>query len=175
MTGELTPSFATPPSLMQAVHDVLAGIDDPEMPVSIVELGMVHRVAADGSTVRVTVLPTFVGCPALEMLRDEIVRRVAALDGVRSVEVTYCFDPAWTPERITARGRERLREIGVTVPPRESATAAPVTVQIGLPDAPCPFCGSRQTRLESAFGPTRCRSIHYCTACKNPFERLKPL
>ena len=148
---------------------MLATIDDPEMPISIVDLGIVERVDVDGGKVCISITPTFTGCPALQMIDDEITRAVGALPDVDEVVIKHVFDPPWRADRISEAGRERLREHGVTVP-------APRVVQMGIPTqetVPCPFCESEQTNLDSPFGPTRCRMIYYCTSCRNTFEHLK--
>jgi ring-1,2-phenylacetyl-CoA epoxidase subunit PaaD len=150
---------------------VLQTIDDPEMPISIVDLGLVEKVelrtSQDGMDVSVEILPTFVGCTALPVIESEIQRRVSALAGVVRVNVTISYSPAWSVDRITAAGRESLRRHGVTVPQagEDGTINAPV----------CPFCGSSHVRQESAFGPTRCRAIWYCKSCRQPFEHLKRL
>jgi ring-1,2-phenylacetyl-CoA epoxidase subunit PaaD len=156
------------------IQAVLGTIDDPEMPISIVDLGIVEDVAIEGQRVSVTIVPTFVGCPALDMIRREIVEKVGRLEGVHDVEVHFVHDPPWTVDRISPRGRESLRAHGVVVPPHGAAPpAATVTLQTSA--IACPFCGSTQTSLESPFGPTRCRQILYCRSCGNPFEGLKRL
>jgi len=156
------------------IQEVLQTIDDPEMPISIVELGLVEGVEVDGRTARIRLMPTFVGCPALDVLRQDVVTRTRELDEIEDVEVEFVMDPAWSVDRISERGRERLREIGITVPKACGSTAGPELIQIGLPETvPCPYCDSRETRRESVFGPTRCRMIYYCDACKNQFEHMK--
>ena len=154
------------------ILDVLRTIDDPEMPISIVDLGIVEevRIAADpADPVEIVILPTFVGCPALPMIEQDITRKVGRLDGVENVRVRFVFDPPWSVDRITAQGRKSLEEIGVTVP---SVARSPELVQINLPVA-CPFCKATDTRVTSPYGPTRCRMIYYCNACKNSFEHMK--
>jgi ring-1,2-phenylacetyl-CoA epoxidase subunit PaaD len=99
------------------------------------------------------------------MIEDEVRRKVAALPGVAAVEVRSRFDPPWSVERISPAGREALRRHGVTVP-----EAAP-DAEPGPPH--CPFCDSAAVHLDSPFGPTRCRMIYYCDACRNSFEHLK--
>ena len=152
-----------------AVLAVLQMINDPEMPISIVDLGMVHAVRiADqpAGRVQVDILPTFVGCPALPVIEQEIRKRVGALPGVAGLEVRFLFDPPWSVDRINERGRESLRQIGITVPlavDADRSDAAPF----------CPFCGASAVHLESAFGPTRCRMIYYCESCRNSFEHMK--
>ena len=151
------------------IRALLATIDDPEMPISIIDLGIVAGVEVDDREARVLITPTFTGCPALQMIDDQIVQIIGALPEVDKVVVTHVFDPPWRADRISEAGRERLREHGVTVP-------APRFVQMGIPTketVPCPFCKSEQTNLDSPFGPTRCRMIYYCTSCRNTFEHLK--
>jgi len=170
------------------VLDVLRDIDDPEMPISIVDLGLVEAINRDENErgrVEIDILPTFVGCPALDMIRDEIVEKVSALDDVETVEVRFLFDPAWSVDRITDAGRASLAAHGVTVPERGggacgsgsgggTAAGAPhVITTLRTSAVPCPFCGSTNTRLDSPFGPTRCRMIYYCDACRNGFEHMK--
>jgi ring-1,2-phenylacetyl-CoA epoxidase subunit PaaD len=165
----------------EQLWDVLRTIDDPEMPISIVDLGLVERVqqAPDGR-VEIDLLPTFVGCPALTYLEEEVTRQVARLPGVTRVAVRFRYSPAWSVERITDAGRERLRRAGITTPLRRASggsSEGPELVALtvaGQREAPaCPLCGGRQAELESAFGPTRCKMIYYCPTCRNSFEHMK--
>ncbi len=166
----------------QAILDVLRTIPDPEMPISIVDLGLIETVgvtsSADGNVVEVVALPTFVGCPALDMIRRDIESRVGEMPGVESVHVQWVNDPPWSVDRISEAGRESLREHGVTVPDTGNRldvhqVSATVPITVGATAIPCPFCGSMDTQLDSPFGPTRCRMIYYCDACRNTFEHLK--
>jgi ring-1,2-phenylacetyl-CoA epoxidase subunit PaaD len=139
-----------------AVLAALASVADPEIPaVSIVDLGMVEDVRVDDDAIRIELLPTFVGCPALEAIRLAVVERLAAFD--RPVEVEFGFRVPWTTDRITSEGRDRLRASGFA-PPDE---------------ATCPYCGSANVMLDNLFGPTQCRSMRYCRACRQPFESFK--
>jgi len=151
-------------SLEEQIWAVLGAIEDPELPVSITDLGLIQAVRVDGPRVHVTMRPTFSACPAIGVIREDIRRRVAALAGVDAVEVAVSFAPPWTMDRMTARARERLFSHGVSV---ERLGGAGRGVQ-------CPFCGSTNTRLDNPFGPTLCRSIYYCLDCKNPIERFRP-
>lgn len=159
------------------IRDALATIPDPEMPISIVDLGMVHAVRLDPAAgcVEVDILPTFVGCPALDIIRERIGRVLSDLDGVTQVRVQFMHDPPWTPDRISDAGRASLRQFGVVVPPRgePQSQAVPLTVAGEPPPPACPFCGSDEVRLESRFGPTRCKMIWYCPSCHNSFEQIK--
>ena len=169
-----------------AILDVLRTIPDPEMPINIVDLGLVEAVrvkngredASVSSSIEIDLLPTFIGCPALDMIAGDVRAKLGAIPGVRNVTVNWLFDPPWSVDRITPAGRASLKEHGVTVPERGShldvpGHDAPQSVTLHTSAIPCPFCGSRSTYLDSPFGPTRCRMIYYCNACKNSFEHLK--
>ena len=151
-----------------AVRAALAEVPDPEIPVvSVVDLGLVERVDVAGGRIAVDLLPTFVGCPALDAIRQAVETRLGAFG--EPVEVRFTTRVPWTSDRITSQGRERLTAAGLAPPGPSNdliALEAPV---------PCPHCGSSRTRLENVFGPTQCRSIRYCTSCRQPFESLKPV
>jgi ring-1,2-phenylacetyl-CoA epoxidase subunit PaaD len=174
------------PVAAEAVWAALAEVPDPEIPaLSLVDLGVVNRVELDpdADAVRVELLPTFVGCPAIEQMRAAAAERLAGLAGRVEVEVTMA-EP-WTSDRITPKGRRKLRDSGFAPPSRGASRPAPlietiaVRPGIGRPgggDAEavaCPWCGSTETDLENPFGPTLCRAIHWCRACRQPFERFK--
>jgi ring-1,2-phenylacetyl-CoA epoxidase subunit PaaD len=148
---------------LPAVWEALADVEDPELPISITDMGLVLAVTGTGRDVRVALLPTFTGCPALEVIRDRVRQRVAAVPGIDRVDVVFVFEPAWTIDRMSEAGRARLTAHGVSVP--RPGAAAPVA---------CPVCGSTNTTLENPFGPTLCRAIYYCRDCRNPVERFKP-
>ena len=151
------------------VMSVLQHVNDPEIPVlSVVDLGIIAavRVEADGVTVDMT--PTFVGCPALDVIRGDIRRAVEEI-GEKNVAVNVVFDPPWTSDRITENGRRVLKEFGLAPPGRRCGT----NESPDLGATPCPFCDSQDTELESIFGPTLCRSIHYCRSCLQSFEHFK--
>ena len=164
-----------------SVWAALASVHDPEIPpCSIVDLGIVERVDVSESAIEVDLLPTFAGCPALDVIEADVTRAVEDVAGGRDVRVRFVYSPPWTSDRITPRGREALRTYGVTPPGRLGEEAGPTTfvplaaVRNPAPPLTCPFCGSRQTVVESQFGPTLCRTIHFCQACRNPFEGFKP-
>ena len=164
------------PDMLASIDATLAEIPDPELPCSIIDLGLVEQVDIDADGhVHIVLLPTFTGCPALDMIADNVTREVTAIDGVASCRVKWVFDPPWSPDRINERGRASLKEHGVSVPTCGGGTPGPQEVQLRTSAVPCPWCDSRETRLESPFGPTRCRSIHYCDTCQNTFEDMKQL
>jgi ring-1,2-phenylacetyl-CoA epoxidase subunit PaaD len=158
----------------EAVWEALAEVPDPEIPVlSVVDLGLVHAVELDGERLRVELLPTFVGCPALELIRASVAERLADMAPVVEVEMTFAVP--WTSDRITAAGRRKLRDSGFAPPgPTATGDGRPLFSTIAMrPIATCPWCGSADTTLENLFGPTLCRSVFWCTACRQPFEQFK--
>ena len=158
---------------VEAVWSALAEVEDPEIPViSIVDLGVVRDVQVEGERVRVEFTPTFLGCPALEVMRDRMAEKIAELGVEANVEVV--LDDSWSTDRITPGGREKLREAGLAPPtPREAQ--APKLAQLRSAVFRCPYCGSTDTKLENLFGPTPCRSIRYCSACRQPYEQFKTI
>lgn len=153
-------------SLDRLVRDV----DDPELPhVTIGDLGIVRSVDVDDERAVVVLTPTYSGCPATEQIRDDVADVVTRAGFV--AEIRVALSPAWSTDWITERGRERLGRAGITPPP---PAPEPGTVPVDLPVA-CPRCGSRRTRLVSAFGATACKASYVCGACTEPFEAFKAL
>jgi ring-1,2-phenylacetyl-CoA epoxidase subunit PaaD len=157
----------------QQVWSALAEIPDPEIPViSLVELGVVRQVDVEGRRVRVEFTPTFLGCPALETMREAMSDRIRELGGEPDVRVVV--DDSWSTDRITPEGREKLREAGFA-PPAPRGAGTPTIVQLRSGSFRCPYCNSTDTRLENIFGPTPCRSLRYCASCRQPFEQFKTI
>jgi ring-1,2-phenylacetyl-CoA epoxidase subunit PaaD len=156
----------------QQLIDAVRGVRDPEIPaVTLGDLGVVQRVEMTPGRIEVDLLPTFVGCPALDIIKRDVQRAVGKLAGERSVMVTFVFDPPWTTDRISDEGKASMKLFGIAPPNGTNVRPMQPLLQIAVR---CPYCGSLDTVLESDFGPTLCRSIRYCNACKNPFEGFKP-
>lgn len=159
---------------LERAWQALAGVCDPEIPaISIVDLGLVRNVTLSEGRLEVELLPTFIGCPALDMIRANALEALEVLklepgSTIEQVGLTVSFAEPWTADRISPTGRAALRASGFAPP---ALVASPDVVA----RATCPYCGSRRTVLENAFGPTRCRSIHYCTDCRQPFEQFKDI
>ena len=157
----------------EQVWAALRDVPDPEIPVvSIVDLGVVRDVQVEDGRVRVAFTPTFLGCPALEVMREAMAARIEALGAQADVDVV--LDDSWSTDRITPEGREKLRRAGFA-PPAPRAAGQPALVQLQSRAFRCPYCGSSDTRLENIFGPTPCRSLRYCTSCRQPFEQFKTI
>ena len=165
---------ATTATLEAEAREALARVADPEIPVcSIVDLGMVQRLTVTADALDVDLLPTFVGCPAKDIIGEDVARALGEVAAGRVVRVRFVYDPPWTTERITEQGRAALRSFGIA-PHWETAAGGPVVVPLlCAPGVACPYCGSPETVQESAFGPTPCRAQHFCRDCRNPFEGFK--
>ena len=153
------------------IYSWLEEVKDPEIPVlSLVDLGVITNITAGPNGVRIELTPTFVGCPALDMMKSEIIE-VLHGKGIDEVEVEVTFREIWTSDRISEKGKAALKKFGLSPPPsRQIFTDLEV-----LEHAACPRCDGTNTEMKSAFGPTLCRSIHFCFDCREAFEQFKPL
>lgn len=155
----------------QELFDLLNEIPDPEVPaISIVELGVVRRITIDPSnqSVVVTMTPTYSGCPALEVMQEAVVTKLSSA-GVPTVKVVLEYAPAWTTDWLTDQTKEKLRCYGIAPPPDTNDLIAIGSIQ----HPACPYCGSKNTTLKSAFGSTACKALHFCSDCIQPFEEFK--
>lgn len=154
------------------VYLALKEVMDPEIPgLPITELGIVTKIEIDGKKLFVQLTPTFSGCPALKIIEDMVKERLVEMNQFEQISVKTSFETQWTTDLITDEGRAALKKHGLT-PPKQNPGYIDLDV---LSDTPCPFCDSRNTTLKSPFGPTLCRSLHYCNNCLQGFEGFKPL
>jgi ring-1,2-phenylacetyl-CoA epoxidase subunit PaaD len=168
------------PNPQSAVWDALREVTDPEIPtISVADLGVIHSVEVTPERLRVEILPTFVACPAIDVMRRAIHERLTALDVAPEVSVGVTFAAQWSSDRITPAGHAALRAAGFAPPADAPSFTADNVVDLNplgrvRPVLPaCPYCGSKNTLLENRFGPTLCRAIHYCNNCRQPFEAFK--
>jgi ring-1,2-phenylacetyl-CoA epoxidase subunit PaaD len=124
----------------------------------------------EGNKATIVMTPTFSGCPALHLIREQI-EQVARSQGFGQVEVKTVLSPAWTTDWITPEARERLRRYGIA-PPKPTSTQGSL-LQLEPSPTRCPRCGSLNTSVKNTFGPTLCKAIHVCNHCKEPFESFK--
>jgi ring-1,2-phenylacetyl-CoA epoxidase subunit PaaD len=160
-------------SAAQEIRDLVAAVPDPEIPVlTLADLGILRAVEETGAgRLRVTLTPTYSGCPAIDPIRDEV-QRVIAAAGHHDVEVRMVLAPAWTTDWISDEAREKLRAYGIAPPDPTSAHAPCVLLSRPVR---CPRCRSEDTREVSAFGSTPCQSQHVCNGCLEPFDRFKSI
>ena len=153
------------------VWQVLDQVKDPEIPVvSVVEMGLIRSVGWEGRKLLVTMTPTFVGCPALQVMQQEIKARLLSR-GVEQVEVRLVYSPPWSSDWIMTSARQKLRDFGLAPPPFIKGSDLDEVIQVAI----CPYCGSADTELANSFGPTLCRAIYICKNCRQPFEQFKPI
>ncbi|WP_456272171.1 1,2-phenylacetyl-CoA epoxidase subunit PaaD [Bacillus sp. AK031] len=153
----------------ESILRILQQVKDPEIDsVSIVELGMVEKAELHEGKATIKLLPTFMGCPALEIIKGNVEKALLEDSAVQQTDVDFLFSPPWTSDRVSDVGREKLKEFGIAPPPEKLDDDGGWKVN-------CPYCDSPYTTMENIFGPTACRSILYCKQCKNPFEAMKPI
>ena len=164
---------------VESVWQALAGVPDPEIPVvSIVDLGIVRGVEWRDDELVVTVTPTYSGCPATEVIMNDIGRALEAAGCARH-RLEIQLAPAWTTDWISAGARERLADFGIA-PPGAAATVARAIDASRLygrrvrAAVSCPRCGSVRTRELSRFGSTPCKAQYRCDDCLEPFDHFKP-
>jgi len=148
----------------------LDGVPDPEVPaLSVRDLGLVRELIVDGDAIEVFVTPTYSGCPATEVIAQNVHDALAAA-GFGPVTVTQRRAPAWTTDWISDEGRRKLHAYGIA-PPGAVSNA----IHIRPRQVACPRCNSRDTERLSAFGSTACKSLYRCLGCREPFEHFKAL
>lgn len=156
--------------ILNALHDV----KDPEIPtLSVVDLGIIIKVEVDENRIAtVTMTPTFSGCPALQIIQQQVKVKTRKVKGIKNSKVEVNFDVHWTTDMITDEGRATLKKFGIA-PPKCYAGADVAVEEVEQVD--CPYCGSSDTKMYTPFGPTLCRSIHKCNNCLETFEQFKPV
>jgi ring-1,2-phenylacetyl-CoA epoxidase subunit PaaD len=153
-------------------------VTDPELPMlTLADLGVLREVSEVDGTVVVSITPTYIGCPAMDTMHDDLVHALTQA-GYRDVEVRTVLQPAWSTDWITAQGLRKLAEAGIAPPgpaPRQTAGPIPLTLAWPKRRVGCPRCGSAETELVSEFGPTACKSLRRCRSCAEPFEHVKEI
>ena len=158
----------------ESILEILRSVRDPEIPViSIVDLGVVKniKISPEGA-VSVDLVPTFAGCPAINMMADDIKKQCNEA-GIDDVTVNVRTNTSWTSDQISDEGRVKLKKFGLSPPPKLKGKE--LEDFDTLKEAECPKCNSTNTVLRSVFGPTACRAIHFCKNCHETFEQMKPL
>jgi ring-1,2-phenylacetyl-CoA epoxidase subunit PaaD len=164
------------------IWEWLKEVPDPEIPVlSIIDLGIVREVncGSKRSAARITITPTYSGCPAMVVIAEEI-RATMKRHGVDDLVLETVLSPAWTTDWMSEDAKERLRAYGVAPP---SKLVKITGLETGLPFAgddsdpteliACPQCGSIRTEEISRYGSTACKALYKCKSCLEPFDAFK--
>jgi ring-1,2-phenylacetyl-CoA epoxidase subunit PaaD len=153
-------------------------VTDPELPaLTLADLGVLRDVREEGGVVVVEITPTYSGCPAMGVMRADLLHALHGA-GFARVEVRTVLAPAWSTDRITEQGRRKLAAAGIAPPgPAPVRGPGPVPLDLGRPrrTAGCPLCGSPDTEQLSEFGATACKALRRCRACGEPFEHVKEI
>ena len=159
--------------------EVAARVTDPELPmVTLADLGVLRsvRIDDDGAVI-VEITPTYTGCPAMGVMRADLVHALHRA-GFGDVEVRTVLSPAWSTDWISDEGRRKLAAGGIAPPGKAPVrTSGPVPLNLGPTrrTASCPLCGSADTEELSEFGATACKALRRCRSCREPFEHLKEI
>ncbi|MDP4130835.1 MAG: 1,2-phenylacetyl-CoA epoxidase subunit PaaD [Bacteroidota bacterium] len=155
----------------EKIISILEEVMDPEIPVlSIADLGILRGVEILENEIRVTVTPTYSGCPAMDTIQEDI-RSILLKNGFDKVKINLVLSPAWTSEWMTDSGREKLEAFGIAAPAlNHSCTMAGTGT-----DEPghCPLCHSGNIEMISRFGSTACKALYRCLDCREPFDYFK--
>lgn len=154
------------------IWEWLESVNDPEVPVlTVVDLGVVRKVDVSGERPKITITPTYSGCPAMQVIEEDIKRKLR-IELDMEVDVELVLSPPWTTDWLTENGRKKLKEYGIAPPENEVDKSLlfsdPVVV-------PCPNCDSKETKMVSEFGSTACKAHYKCLSCHEPFDYFKCL
>lgn len=156
----------------EALWEIAARVNDPEIPVlSIAELGILRAVEPVGDQIKVTITPTYSGCPAMEAIRNDLLVEFNR-EGL-SAEIDLVLAPAWTTDWMTDSGKEKLAAYGIAPPTGRAAIGSqstPIRLTLAVK---CPLCNSLNTRELTRFGSTSCKALYKCQDCLEPFDYFK--
>ncbi|MDG1741176.1 MAG: phenylacetate-CoA oxygenase subunit PaaJ [Crocinitomicaceae bacterium] len=154
------------------IWDYMEEVYDPEVPVlTIVDLGIVRSITYQGECCKITITPTYSGCPAMKRIEEDVIQKLDE-KGIGNVEVDLVLSPAWTTDWLSDSGRKKLKKYGIAPPENEvdkSVLFSEPTI------VPCPKCDSKDTKLVSQFGSTACKAHYQCNHCLEPFDYFKCL
>jgi ring-1,2-phenylacetyl-CoA epoxidase subunit PaaD len=152
----------------QALYDLLETVTDPEIPVlTLSDLGVLRDIRIVDNEVRVTITPTYAGCPAMQAMREDIESALHEA-GYQRVSVQQSLSPAWTTDWMSERGRQKLLQYGIAPP-------SPAAGKDQAAKVSCPQCGSPETAKITEFGSTACKALYQCQSCREPFDYFKCL
>ena len=142
------------------IKKILEKVTDPEIPVlSLHDLGVIRDIKVVFNTITITITPTYSGCPAMEVMVQDIIN-VLKENFTQEIKVITQLSPAWTTDWISEKGKEKLLEYGIMPPTRSGKII-------------CPQCKSKEIELLSQFGSTACKALYRCRDCLEPFDYFK--
>ncbi|WP_298510178.1 1,2-phenylacetyl-CoA epoxidase subunit PaaD [uncultured Kordia sp.] len=164
--------IATNQHIDEVLIPILEKVSDPEIPVlSIMDMGVVRSARLINGIVEVSITPTYSGCPAMDVIGDDISKALKEHNYESKVKLVLV--PAWTTDWITERGRNALREYGIAPPLNPDADKDALLGDKRI--VKCTNCNSTNTKLVSQFGSTACKALFKCEDCLEPFDYFKCL
>ena len=165
--------MSSQPTINSKLQPILQQVSDPEIPVlSILDMGVVRTAVIDDDVVKVEITPTYSGCPAMDVIGDDIIK-ILKDNGYPKATVKLILSPAWTTDWITEKGRAALLKYGIAPPLEETADKDALLGNKKV--VACPQCGSKNTKMISQFGSTACKAFFQCNDCHEPFDYFKCL
>ncbi len=166
--------MSTVDALLDRARSVAGTVTDPELPMlTLADLGVLRAVEVGGDgSVEVAITPTYLGCPAMGTMRDDLVQRLHEA-GFADVRVRVQLRPPWTSDDISERGRAALHAAGISPPAPAPAGPVALTLMAAPRRLTCPRCGGTDVALMSEFGATACKALYRCQGCLEPFEHVK--
>lgn len=160
------------PYIEDELREILDGVSDPEIPVlTVLQMGVVRSARLENGKAKVQITPTYSGCPAMDVIGDDI--KKALKDNGYDAEVELILSPAWSTDWITPAGRTALEKYGIAAPLVADADKEALLGNKRV--VKCPQCGSTNTVLVSQFGSTACKALFKCEDCLEPFDYFKCL
>jgi len=141
-----------------ALEAALAKVEDPEIPVTLLDLGVLRGVSVEGTRVLVRLRPTRLGCPGRNNMERDVAAAVKAVDPSLTAEVDWELLP-WRERDVRPAGKAALKESGYAV-------------LLGGP-ARCPYCASENVRSDGEFGGALCKVPYTCRACGSTFDAMR--
>jgi ring-1,2-phenylacetyl-CoA epoxidase subunit PaaD len=165
-------TVALRPNIDRALVPVLEQVADPEIPVlTVLDLGVIREAIVVDNEVRIKLTPTYSGCPAMDVISDDL--KAAFKKEGMSASVELILSPAWTTDWISKAGRRKMEEYGIAAPLEETADKEALLGNRRI--VKCTHCQSTNTRMVSQFGSTACKALFQCDDCHEPFDYFKCL
>ena len=140
------------------IWKLLETVPDPEIPViSVIDLGVIRDITVKNNYYKITITPTYSGCPAMKTIQDDI-KTCLKKNNINNFDFIIKYSPAWTTDWMSKKTKDKLLKYGISPP-------SDITI--------CPQCRSKNTKLVSEFGATACKAFYKCLDCLEPFESFK--
>ncbi len=163
---------STKPRIDRELIPILEQVSDPEIPVlTVLDMGVIREAQQRGNKVYIKLTPTYSGCPAMDVISDDLKAELSKHN--LEAEVELVLSPAWSTDWLSEEGKQKMAEYGIAPPLEASADKAALLGNEAV--VPCTNCRSTNTHLVSQFGSTACKALFQCDDCQEPFDYFKCL